>query len=347
MFAAPAQAQSVTTFVSNLNQGYHTEFSVFSNESRGGHGKGAQLFTTGRGTFALSSVVVSSRDPEGDKFSVSVCKVKYGLPSTTCTPAFTAPSSFARGDLSFTAPSNTVLAGNTRYAVVFEPTGNTVDFRTTRSSGEDSGAATGWSIRNDALRFFEREAYDSFYYFWTGTQSPNTFRIAIKGNVTTEPLSGLATLTGLTLTDRDGKDIPISPAFSPTTKNYSASMEFDSRDVTIEGIPSDSRANVGYLDSNGTEFWDEDPTKDGFQYTFPVGTNSFTVRVTSYNGVTTDRSFTLSATRDQGTVCAKPAITPGRTEVWSGTLKPGEVSPVNVRLTLTWIAGESPAGGKV
>ena len=101
-----AQAQTVTTFVSNINQ--------TSDDSAQNSLGIAQQFTTGSnsGGFTLSSVDIKTEDTNGDTFSVSVCAVtSLGVPSTTCT-ALTPPASFPSGTLSFAAPANTVLAEN-------------------------------------------------------------------------------------------------------------------------------------------------------------------------------------------------------------------------------------------
>ena len=323
----------MTTFVSNLNKpdGGGVEASGVGATNEFGFAVVLQLaqeFTTGPGAFGLRSVVVRSRDSQGDSFSVSVCEIdSHSKPTAPCT-ALTAPSNFAAGSLSFTAPPGTTLAANTRYAVVFRTTGSgTVNFESTRSNDEDSGASTGWSIKNYYLTYATYDDPDSSHYdvpIWYsgGADSDGTksLRIAIKGSVATD-----ATLSALTLTDRDGTDIAISPNFSTTTTSYSAAMAFTDRDVTIEGTPADTNASVEYRDSNGANLVDSDPLKNGLQYTFPVGTHDFTVRVIAEDGTTSGRTFRLRATRAQGTVCAKPDIDPGRTEVWSGTLNLGEL----------------------
>ena len=320
LFAAPAQAQSVTTFVSNLNQPGGRGVVVSNEIGDEVVQQIAQEFTTGPGAFGLRSVVVRSRDPQGDSFSVSVCEIdSHSKPTAPCT-ALTAPSAFAAGSLSFTAPPGTTLAANTRYAVVCRATGSgAVSFETTPSDDEDSGASTGWSIKNYYLAYGTYYDPDSSHYdvpFWLSGDGVRSLRIAIKGSAATD-----ATLSALTLTNSYGDDVPI---ISTTTTSYSANMVFADKNVTIEGTPTDTNASVEYLDSNGAVLVDSIPVKDGLQYTFPVGTHSFTIKVTAEDGTAT-RTYTLSATRAQGTVCAKPDIAPGRTEVWSGTLKPGQI----------------------
>ena len=108
------------------------------------------------------------------------------------------------------------------------------------------------------------------------------------------------------------------------------------RDVDVEATPTDTNASVEYLDSNGDTLVDSNTTKDGLQYTFPVGTNTFTVKVTAEDGNTT-KLYTLDATRTQGTVCTKPTLT-DRVEVWSGTLVLDELWYVNA-LGNKWPAG--------
>ena len=140
---AQAQAQSVTTLVSNIGQG-----STATSPASVQH---AQRFTTDpHGTgYTLSSVDVVSADAEGTLFSAKVCTVNAsGYPTSTCTD-LADPASFAAGTITFTAPANTVLAPATTYTVVLTTLSEgdvEVTYGYTTADGEDAGLADGWSI---------------------------------------------------------------------------------------------------------------------------------------------------------------------------------------------------------
>ncbi len=177
---ATAQAQTATTLVSNIGQG--------STSTRVAGINHAQRFTTGsHGTgYTLSSVDVVYDDAEGDSFAAQVCTVDAdGHPTLTCTD-LEAPGSFAAGTITFTAPTNTVLAPGTTYTVVltrpsFGVVANT--YGVTTADGEDAGQATGWSIANAFEYWAENLEPDD----WATTASGLSLRIAIKGSEAPPP----------------------------------------------------------------------------------------------------------------------------------------------------------------
>ena len=177
---ATAEAQSVTTLVSNIGQGstLTREFST----------RGAQRFTTGSHAtgYTLSTVDVVSADAEGTSFEAKVCTVDGGdHPTSTCTN-LAGPASFAAGTIIFTAPANTVLAPATTYTVVLTPDselGTTVNYGLTTADGEDAGLADGWSIADT------QETWGTSLNppDWVTSGSGRSFRIAIKGSQAPPP----------------------------------------------------------------------------------------------------------------------------------------------------------------
>ncbi len=135
---APAQAE---VLVSNASQGNDSP----ADDAR----TRAQLFTTGTNAtgYTLASVEIVSKDAQSDDVTVSVCETNSsGHPTSTCT-ALTAPSSFAAGTLSFTAPANTTLSASTTYAVqIVSPGDDNLSLGATSSNDEDAGGADDWTI---------------------------------------------------------------------------------------------------------------------------------------------------------------------------------------------------------
>ena len=149
---ASAEAQAVTTLVSNTGQGSGSVKFLRAKSQR---------FTTGSNEdgYTLTGVDVVSASSTG--FTAQVCGVDSDLkPTSTCTD-LTAPGTFAVGTMSFTAPTDTpLLTKSTTYAVVVIAratniadtasgetwTGVAQGWGTTASNDEDADPAAGWSL---------------------------------------------------------------------------------------------------------------------------------------------------------------------------------------------------------
>ena len=155
------------TLVSNAGQGDTLSSGVTIDR--------AQAFTTSAGG-TLSSVEIISADSEGDDATVSLCTTNSsGQPTSSCRD-LTAPSSFARGTLVFTAPADTALTANTTYSLVITSPGDDSLFLSyTMSDNEDTGGATGWSIANV---HDSKNTANEWYIVGTA------LRITIKGTLT-------------------------------------------------------------------------------------------------------------------------------------------------------------------
>ena len=139
----PAQAQTVTTLISNAGQ---TSAGAFSTDS-----VYAQGFTTGTngGGYTLSSIGLKST---AESVPAAVARFRVELWSgdsdgpDSKLASLMVPSSWGEEVVSFTAPANTVLAPNTPYYVVFYENNaeGILTFDTTTSASEDAGAAAGW-----------------------------------------------------------------------------------------------------------------------------------------------------------------------------------------------------------
>ena len=204
---SPVAAQSVTTLVSNVDQGSDNSWNVSDDRS--------QPFTTGAAGATLSSVEIISEDNQGDDVAVSLCTVDgSNHPTATCT-ALTPPSSFAAGTLVFTDASSMTLDADTTYSVLItSPGGDLLKLDTTSSDNEDAGVATGWSIADTSDSEMSPNVWSSI---------TTSLRITIKGTLDPatnnaamgEPtISGTArvgrTLTASTtgITDADGLTSP-------------------------------------------------------------------------------------------------------------------------------------------
>ena len=217
-----AEAQTVTTFISNTGQPTSSSSSLSSPTFYY-----AQRFTTGSnpGGYSLSEIVVSI-----DGSSATHTPAFAIHQSTTNSSSVEVPGSevvglvgsiAATGLQGFTPDSATTLMASTKYFVVFNATGTGTSPRIRRASGVgvDAGFATGWEIPIGT-----RWSGDSGST-WTVNAGSVSFKIQIKGTLGTttvtntaatgEPsISGTATvgqvLTATTGTIADTDGLPSS-----------------------------------------------------------------------------------------------------------------------------------------
>ncbi len=180
-------AAVITTYISNLSQGSDNENS--SSLVR------AQSFRTGSqtGGYAVTHVDIGSDDDQGDSFSAAIYTTNASGHPDSEFAALTPPSSFAKGDLTFTAPANTVLAAGTTYTVrIVKASGASLTLDTTVSDNEDGGGASGWSIGNVAHRQLSGGS-------WSNLSGSAAIRIAIEGSTAVainNAATGAPTITG-------------------------------------------------------------------------------------------------------------------------------------------------------
>ena len=105
-----------------------------------------------------------------------------------------------------------------------------------------------------------------------------------------------ATLSALALADAaDDATITISPVFVSGTTSYTASVNNDVDEITVEPTVNESNATVEYLDSTDTAIADANSGKTGQQVSLDVGANTIKVKVTAQDA-TTD-TYTVVVTR--------------------------------------------------
>ncbi len=173
-FAAPAAAQTVTTFISNTGQ--TTDFSSAAVQ--------AVAFTTGTGTYTLSSVgIFLTFQSVSPTPAVKIYGDTSGNPGTTLLATMTNPGTIQDNAVhTFTAPANTTLSASTTYWVVTSNSAATdgQGFRVGLTNKTlDTGTAPGWSLGN--ARFKNDIAATP----WTASNFPLRFEIRGTGGTTT------------------------------------------------------------------------------------------------------------------------------------------------------------------
>ena len=305
-----AEAQTETTLVSNIGQG-DTASTGSRSSRRSSHG-----FTTGSHAtgYTLTGVDIVSAtsttlSATSTGFTAKVCGTDAsGFPTSACTD-LTVPSSFDAGEVSLTAPSNTVLAKDTTYAVVLNDASIEQSYGYTLSDGEDAGLATGWSIAN------EYAYVDVSTLAWTFHGS-RAFRFAIKGSA--------------------GDGTNNAPVFSPATatrevpENSVAGTEVGA--VIPEATDADTGDTLTYS-MGGT---------DAASFEFTASTRQITTKTgVTYNYEATKNTYTVTVTASDGTDSGTITVTIDVTDVAEQPLKPAKptlsaVSGSSTSLTATW-----------
>ena len=144
-------------------------------------------------------------------------------------------------------------------------------------------------------------------------------------------LSTDATLSDLAVFGPDGKEIALTPLFSPGTTGYEASVENAVAWATMDYTTGDANAQVQYLDAADMALADSDTTRTGFQANLAVGANTIKVRVTAEDGVAM-QTYAVTVTR----ALAAP-----------GQVIGVEVEPAIESLVVSWDAVEIADGYKL
>ena len=163
--------QAVTTFISNTGQTSHNVSTAVL----------ATAFTTGTGTYTLSSVGIHHGLQSSITQQVQIYGDASGNPGTVAA-TMSNPGTIASGVNTYTAPANTMLSASTTYWVVTSNSAATdgQGFRVSIGTSDlDSGAAAGWSIGNG------RYKNDIANTSWSTISSHHRFEIRGTGGTTT------------------------------------------------------------------------------------------------------------------------------------------------------------------
>ena len=281
----PAEAQTVTTFVSNTGQaGSDTSYYVR-----------ATSFTTGSGTYTLTSVgvrvitaiygsqVVSNYSP-----LVQIFENGNNQPGTLL-ETLTNPASITnRAVNTFTAPAGITLSANTVYWLVTsnsaQPNGIGFQVGTISATTADSGAAARWSIGGALSKLhITTSSWES---------SRHRIRFQIRATAITD-----ATLRALALSNAaDDSAIALSPPFAAGTTSYTVAVLSGMAEITLAPTPTITGASIAYLDGSDTPIPDADTTKAGQQVSLAVDANTIKVQVTAED-TTTTLTYTVTVTR--------------------------------------------------
>ena len=321
-----AQAQTVTTFISNTGQPDGSVTTLSSNYF-------AQQFQTGSnaGGYTLSEIVVSLATASSTftpAFAIHRTTTDSSSREVPGTEVVGLTGSVTAPDLqSFTPDSATTLSASTKYFVVFKGTssGTNPILQQASSGTVDPGFATGWEIPVGILN-----STDSGIT-WSVRISSQSYKIQIKGTAVGGTTNTAPTAADKTVTTGEDR------AYAFTADDFG----FDDDDagdtlasVTIVTVPA-----AGTLALDGTAVMADDVvTKaqiDGDMLTFTPARDAhgdaYTTFTFTVNDGTVDSTsaytMTIDVTDAPVPVCGVPDIAgAGRRQIWTGTVTVEEFS---------------------
>ena len=241
-----AQAQTTTTFVSNLGQTDATTNVVISPTVPRG-----QQFETGSnsGGYTLSEIVVNIRNARiGTPAFALYTSTSDDKPDTKVVD-LNGESSTA-GEQSFTPASATTLSASTKYIIAFYMTSGTANLQTTTSNTIDSGASPEWGITENSV--YSTNSGTTFASYG------NEVEIAVKG---TAAGGGTPSTPTLSVGDASGNEgsaveFPVTLSEAVTddvTATWTASFGSNEEDAAAADLESTTGTlTIGGGDTQGT-----------------------------------------------------------------------------------------------
>ncbi len=308
--SAVAATATATTFVSTTGQ---TDHPTNDGARKSLYSVHAQAFTTGThsGGYTLSGIDLVIRIPTtGTTDSIIATELQNmraelwsddgGEPDSKLAD-LAKPSSLSRGTntITFTAPPGVTLAASATYHFVIYSTGTNGAGRihSTNSDGQDSGAATGWSVADTSNSIVNANSVSGTWH--TTLQGlAFTLRMAVKGFENPAPgLSHLAASWGrsasgafrpLDFFDADGG------AFSSAAAAYAVSVENAISHVKLTPIVNDARTTLQVGKAGSLAAVASGAASAAVA--LDEGDNEIIVRATAADGATT-KDYTVTVTR--------------------------------------------------
>ena len=249
-FAAPALAQSATTFISNTGQASTSDSALVR----------ATAFRTGNGTYTLSSVAISVQvQTQRPSPAVKIYEDDSGKPGDLLATMDNPGTLTNNAVNTFTDPESTTLSANTTYWLVTSNAAKTAGtgFRvgTIGNANLDSGTAAGWSIGNALFKITITDsiwstAHDRIRFqirgtSGTGSNTPPTVANAIQDQTALAGTPFSYTFPTNTFNDADATDTLTYSATKTDNNPLPTWLTFTAASRTFSGTPAAS--DVGRL----------------------------------------------------------------------------------------------------
>ena len=152
-----------------------------------------------------------------------------------------------------------------------------------------------WASESEGHTFDDNPLLHAPYRRETLVQEPTEVGTEI-GVRLSRSISAGAALSALSLEDRHGNEVALSPAFATETTGYTAGVGNAVDEITVDATPDDSNASVEYLDGGDTVIEDADTDREGLQVPLAVDRNTIQVKVTAEDELTVE-TYTVTVTR--------------------------------------------------
>ena len=272
-----AQAQSLTTFVTNTGGSGITDSDRFQ----------AQSFETGtnEGGYTVSQVDILLGDVSGKSTSVSIKEDNGGEPGNLVT-TLTNPGTLTSNQFNtFTAPDIITLDANTTYWLTVNEGISSDRVFVSSKPADDELSLSGWGIGDGSLhRTSEMDSWSN---------STRSLMMEILGTTSTD-----ATLSDLALEDGSANEITLTPPFVTGTKSYTALVENSVSSITLTPTVNNANATVEYLDASDASITDTDTSTPALDAPLELLDNTFKVKVSAEAGGTNTDTYTVVVTRE-------------------------------------------------
>ena len=324
VYPTSGTVQANNTLVSNVGQTTTNAYSLGSSDF-------AQSFTTGANATGYTLSSIELKLDSSNSTATPAVKLYSGSANGTAeATTFTGPAMLdaaSSKNYAFTPTSTVTLLGSTTYWVVAEATTD-VRWNVTGVSEDTITPATGWIVADN----YEFRAAALSTGSFTRNTDQFVLQIRVNGTLGGVVLSNDATLSALALENAsDDSAIIISPVFASGTTSYTASVDNDVDEITINPTVNESHATFEYLDSSDTAITDADSGKTGQQVSLVEGANTIKVKVTAQD--TTTDTYTVVVTR----AATVPGAPTGLVATAAGAF----------RIDLAWTAPDDTGGSAI
>ena len=308
-----AQAQSLTTFVTNTGGSGITDSDRFQ----------AQSFETGanEGGYTVSQVDILLGDVSGKSTSVSIKEDNGGEPGNLVT-TLTNPGTLTSNQFNtFTAPDIITLDANTTYWLTVNEGISSDRVFVSSKPADDELSLSGWGIGDGSLhRTSEMDSWSN---------STRSLMMEILGTTSTD-----ATLSDLALEDGSANEITLTPPFVTGTKSYTALVENSVSSITLTPTVNNANATVEYLDASDASITDTDTSTPALDAPLELLDNTFKVKVTAEAGGTNTDTYTVVVTREAQAVDTHVLV--------SNTTQARKSNPPHLPHAQKFVTGSSP-----
>ena len=151
-------------------------------------------------------------------------------------------------------------------------------------------------VGTDTFNFQDADTKGANNRYWNNAGLSWSSGGAVELKLSEAPAATDATLSALALANNNGATIALTPGFVTGTKSYTAMVAMGVSSITLTPAVNESNATVAYLNASDAAITDTDLNTPALDAPLVVGENTFKVKVTAEDTMTTD-TYTVVVTR--------------------------------------------------